>query len=656
MSRMNAMHSASKGFFVTGTDTGVGKTVISAVLCLALNAAYFKPVQTGAGLDDDLDSVLRLAGLSANRLFAPLVKLAAPLAPSQAAELEGASPDWPALGLPKTDRPLIVEGAGGALVPMAEGLDMAGLMARFGLPVIVVARSGLGTINHTLLTLEALRARGLNVAGVVLVGPEEPLNRRDIERLGQVRMLFSLPWMQPISAQALRDFAAGLDLSRLADEPSPAVDLASLDRRHVWHPFTQAQTADPAIPAVRAQGARLFTADGRSYLDLISSWWVTLHGHAHPDVAQAVARQARTLEQVIFADFTHEPAVRLSESLCNLLPGDLSRVFFTDNGSTAVEVALKMAHQFWRNQGHEGRDRFAAFQGGYHGDTVGAMSVGFSSGYYQGFERLTFQVDFLPYPATWLNDHEVEAKETQALAAMAEYLERFGSSLAGVLIEPLIQGASGMRMVRPGFLKSLAELCAKAGTLLIFDEVMTGFGRTGAMFACLKAGVNPDIVCLSKGLTAGFMPMAATVATGRIYEGFLGETFDRALAHGHSFTANPLGCAAGLASLEVFARENTLAKIEALRQVHEARLTALASHPKLAKPRFMGPIGAVELAGLEPSYAAGAGKKLKRYFMDKGLYVRPMGNVFYLLPPYCLTPQELHLAYDTLEKALTDLT
>jgi len=273
-------------------------------------------------------------------------------------------------------------------------------------------------------------------------------------------------------------------------------DLVRRDRTHVWHPYTQEKTAPDPLLVVSARGATLHLADGRTILDLISSWWVVTHGHAHPAIARAIGEQAARLEQVIFAGFTHPPAVELATALVALLPDGLSRIFYSDNGSTSVEVALKLALQYWRNRGEE-RDRFLAFEGGYHGDTVGAMSAGRESGFFAAFGPLLFPVAFLPYPATWIGDGDVEAREAAALDALDRELEAHGPRTAAVIIEPLVQGAAGMRMCRPEFLAALAERLARAGVLLIFDEVMTGFGRTGTLFAHERAGVTPDLICLS---------------------------------------------------------------------------------------------------------------------------------------------------------------
>lgn len=432
-----------------------------------------------------------------------------------------------------------------------------------------------------------------------------------------------------------------------------ADSLIALDRRHIWHPYTQAATALIPIPIASGRGAWLYGVDGREYLDLISSWWVSIHGHAHPAIVGAIAQQAQQLEQVIFAGFTHEPAVRLAEALIARLPAGLTRLFFSDDGSTAVEVAMKMARQYWYNQGQD-CSRFLVFSGGYHGDTVGAMSASRSSGYFNAFYSLLFPVDILPFPATWEGDEDVEFKEADSLEALDRYLAQYGHECAAMLIEPLVQGAGGMRMCRPEFLVQLAARLKAADVLLIFDEVMTGFGRTGTLFACEKAGVTPDLICLSKGLTGGFLPMSVTVCKEEIYAAFLGQTFDLAFSHGHSFTANALGCAAGLASLELFTTENTLQRIAAIETIHKERLALLAKHPKVRQPRVMGAIAALDLVLGDSSYASSITPRLIQFFLDRGVIIRPLGSVLYLLPPYCILPEDLHRGWDSIEAAVAE--
>lgn len=429
--------------------------------------------------------------------------------------------------------------------------------------------------------------------------------------------------------------------------------LTALDRRHIWHPFTQAWTEPDQVLIRSGRGTVLVGEDGREYLDLISSWWVNLHGHAHPAIAQAIAEQATRLEQVIFAGFTHEGAITLAQRITGILPDDLNRVFFSDDGSTSVEVALKLAHQYWRNKGQPQRRHYLAFEGGYHGDTVGAMSAGARSGFFNPFADMLFEVTALPYPATWDGDTEVEEREATCLAALDSWLASYGDVTSAMIVEPLIQGAAGMRMCRPQYLRALAARLREAGVLLIFDEVMTGFGRTGDLFACLKAEVTPDLICLSKGLTAGFLPMALTVCRDGIHDAFLDDSFAKAFAHGHSFTANSLGCAAALASLDLLLTPETAARMKAIEAQHRTRLNRLASLPGVARTRLTGTVAAFDVEGQGDGYAAAVGPALRAFFLERGLLIRPLGNVVYLLPPYCITPEQLDRAYDGIEAALS---
>lgn len=434
-------------------------------------------------------------------------------------------------------------------------------------------------------------------------------------------------------------------------------DLIRTDAAHVWHPFTQAMTAPEPVPVVSGKGAVLTTADGREILDLISSWWVNLHGHAHPAIAAAIARQAETLEQVIFAGFTHEPAVTLASRLCGLLPDALTKVFFSDNGSTAVEVSMKMALQYARNRGEHQRTRYLAFDGGYHGDTVGAMSAGVSSRFFEAWKEMLFPVDVLPVAATWIDDEAIGQREAEALSALDAHLAQHGAQTLAAIIEPLVQGACGMRMHRPQFLRGVVERLRAHGILVIFDEVMTGFGRMGDLFACLKAAVTPDFICLSKGLSGGFLPMAATVTTEAVYDAFRDERLDRAFLHGHSFTANPLGCAAALASLDLLldpACTAARARIEAHHRTHLA--ARLAGHPLVRRFRVTGTIAAFDVETGDGGYTSSVAPALRESFTRDNLLIRPLGNSVYLLPPYCVTDAQLDRAGDGLERALNSLS
>lgn len=361
---------------------------------------------------------------------------------------------------------------------------------------------------------------------------------------------------------------------------------------HIWYPYTQAKTAPEPLKVKAARGVWLELENGHRIIDCISSWWVNLHGHAHPKIAEAIYRQAQQLEQVIFAGFTHDPAEQLAEQLVKKLPNSLTRIFFSDNGSTAVEIALKMAYQYWQNQDQK-RTTFIAFAGAYHGDTFGSMAVGERSIFSQVFADLLFDVEFVPFPATYLDDHQVFEKEDYSISIIKNKLSQSCDRYAGIIIEPLIQGAGGMRMCRPEFIQQLHQLAQQFDTLLIADEVMTGFGRTGDWFACVKSHIEPDIICLSKGLTGGFLPLAVTGCAEKVYSAFYSDDPMKTLYHGHSYTANPLGCAAALASLELMTEyEPSFRNMEITHQQHFDRLR---EHPKLEKLRVLGTIAAMDI-------------------------------------------------------------
>jgi len=373
-------------------------------------------------------------------------------------------------------------------------------------------------------------------------------------------------------------------------------------------------------------------------LDAISSWWVITHGHRHPRIIEAIKRQADELDQVIFAGFTHQPAEDLARALIGIAPRGLAHVFYSDSGSTAVEVALKMALGFWKNQ-NKPRTRIIALEHAYHGDTVGTMSAGARGVYNAAYDPLLFDVVRLPFPQA--------GREQQTL----DMLKAAAPDAAALIVEPLILGAGGMFLYPPEVLRALAIICRRNGALFIADEVMTGFGRTGSLFACQRAGVVPDLICLSKGLTGGFLPLAATVCRDELYQAFLGGGFDRAFAHGHSFTANPLGCAAALASLDLIEAPETASRIKAIERRHRAWIQRLADHPHLRRPRALGTIAAVDLDTEELGYGAAVAPRLKAFFLDRGLLIRPLGPVIYLLPPLCISDQQLDRAYQAIEEA-----
>lgn len=402
----------------------------------------------------------------------------------------------------------------------------------------------------------------------------------------------------------------------------------------VWHPFTQHALA-PGFPRVdRGEGAWLETEHGRQ-LDAISSWWVITHGHRHPRIVAAIKAQIDRLDQVIFAGFTHQPAEDLARSLVEIAPRGLSHVFYSDSGSTSVEVALKMALGFWRNQNIP-RSRIIALEHAYHGDTIGTMSAGARGVFNAPYEPMLFDVARLPFPG-----------EGDTLAA----LETMAKDAAALIVEPLILGAGGMRIYGADILGQMKAICERHGTLFIADEVMTGFGRTGTLFACEQAGITPDILCMSKGLTGGSLPLAATLCTPQIFQAHYSSDRSRTFFHSSSFTANPVACAAACANLEIWREEPVRERVTALGVLQEERLASLHGDSRFEHVRRLGTIAAMDLKVPDPGYLAGLGPELTAFFHARGLLLRPLGNTIYVMPPYCVTAEELDLVYDAIGAA-----
>jgi len=437
---------------------------------------------------------------------------------------------------------------------------------------------------------------------------------------------------------------------------SASGDLLKRDGAHVWHPYTQMKTAPPVLPVVRGEGAYLYTADGRRLLDGISSWWVNIHGHAHPKLIAALNVQAQKLEHVLFAGATHEPAVALAEQLVRKLPQGLTRIFYSDNGSTAVEVALKMAWQYWLNRGEPQRSKFVALHHAFHGDTVGAMSA--SGGVFtEPFEKLLFSVQraHSPYCYRCPLNLKRESCSIDCLSDLERVLSENAGAVAAVIVEPMLQGAGGMIVWPAQFLSGVRQLCSRYGTLMIADEIFTGFGRTGQMFACEHASVRPDLMCLSKGLTGGYLPLAVTAATEAIYEAFLSDDRSRAFLHGHSYTANPLGCAVALASLSLFEEEGTLDRVRAMECQFHRRLEALRGIRGVGDVRGIGGVAVIELVTENNSYFNEIGPKLYDAFLRRGLLLRPLGNVLYFMPPYVITERDVDWAFDRIDEVLRSI-
>jgi adenosylmethionine---8-amino-7-oxononanoate aminotransferase len=415
---------------------------------------------------------------------------------------------------------------------------------------------------------------------------------------------------------------------------------AAKPRSPVWHPFHQHLLEPVPRKIVRTEGAYLFDERGHSIFDAVSSWWVTTHGHRHPAIMNAIREATASFDQIIFAEYTHEPDEALAQGLVALAPPGLAHVFFSDSGSTAVEVALKMALGFFHNR-RMPRSRIAVLQHSYHGDTIGTMSAGARGVFNAAYGALLFDVDTLPFP--------ISGREQETLDAFEHFCRT--NEVAALLIEPLVLGAGGMLMYPPSLLVELKRIAERHGALLIADEVMTGWGRTGTLFACEQAGITPDILCVSKGITGGALPLAATLCTTDIYDAHLSTDRSRTFFHSSSYTANPIVCAAALANLHVWQEEPVAARIEALQRLHRERLAPFRLDPRFSDVRQLGTIAVLDLTVETTGYLSEVGPALRAHFRRKDLLIRPLGNVIYLMPPYCTTPHDLDRAYAAIDEA-----
>ena len=420
------------------------------------------------------------------------------------------------------------------------------------------------------------------------------------------------------------------------------MSLIEKDKKYIWHPFTQMRTSSPALPIVKAKGTLLTDEKGNEYIDAISSWWVNLHGHSHPYIAKKVNEQMQKLEHVIFAGFTHKPAVELCENLSKHLPSNQAKFFFSGDGSSAVEIALKMSVQYWKNKS-ENKTRFVALEGAYHGETFGSMSAGARSIFSAPFSDLLFECTHIPFPKN----------ESAAIKRLKNEIAK--GDVAAFIFEPLVQGAAGMRMYSNTTLNKLIRTCQNAGVLCIADEVMTGFGRTGTTFAVNQIDAEPDFICMSKGLSGGVLPLSLTSCTQEIYNAFLGDDLQKAFLHGHSFTGNPIGCAAAIASLELLEKKECQAAIKYITKSHKTFTNSIRLFDGIKDIRQTGTILAIELKSDLSGYASNMRQRLYQEFLKHGVLLRPLGNVIYILPPYCIKEKELNKVYEVIRSQLMQI-
>jgi adenosylmethionine-8-amino-7-oxononanoate transaminase len=601
-----------------------------------------------------------------------------PLAPLVAAEAEGKSFQLGAVMSAKEKLStrhefLLVEGVGGLLVPLTRGYILLDLMKEFAYPVLLVARAGLGTVNHTLMSLQILHERGMNLVGVILNGcrreEAEERNPGMIEEFGFAKVLAKVPWVEgedllPVVEEELGEVVDSIIGSKIRMEYNHE-DLADKDKRYFWHPFTQMadwEKEDPLI-IVTGEGPYLIDDRRRKFIDGVSSLWVNVHGHCVPEIDRAVKEQLGRIAHSTTLGLSNPQAIELAEKLVRITPAGLDKVFYSDSGSEAIEIALKMSLQYWGHKG-EKRSKFLAFVNAYHGDTVGAVSLGGMDLFHAAYQPLLFNVLRAPAPYCYRCPLQLERSscDMACLGETARLLEENQGEVAAVVIEPLIQGAAGMLTQPVGFLRGLKDLCETHGVLFIADEVATGFGRTGELFACEKESVRPDVMALAKGLTGGYLPVAATMVTREIYDAFLGDYAEqKTFFHGHTYTGNPLGCAAALANIDLVTAEKFLPKV---------RTRARRMADKLGEFERLAHVGDIRRCGTMVGIELVEDKETRREYRweekvavrccykarERGIIIRPLGNVIVLMPPLRIPLVVLDELLDTVRWAIKAVT
>ncbi|WP_419786509.1 adenosylmethionine--8-amino-7-oxononanoate transaminase [Pseudodesulfovibrio sp.] len=645
-----------QGYFITGTDTGVGKTRVTAALLrafldLGLPALAVKPVQTGCFERDgrlvaeDVEEYARLAAphFPAGYPDACCRKYIPACSPHLAARLAGESLDIDALrrdvlAMGKDRSPLLVEGAGGVAVPLSDSVTTLDFMHSLGLPVVIVADNKLGMINHALMTIDAVRNHGLDVAGIVVnnttpPGEDAQLRAENVRSLalhGNVPILTEIPCLDGGDEIFIeRITKAATSLPGTAPQPTLNESIA-FDREHLWHPYTSALHPIPALKVASASGTRLTLADGREVVDGMASWWCAIHGYNHPELNRAARAQIGRMSHVMFGGLTHDPAIELGRTLLEMAPDGLEHVFFADSGSVSVEVAIKMALQYMQASGRTTRTRLLTVRGGYHGDTCGAMSVcDPENGMHGLFTGLLPRQFFAPRPRCRFGEDFDPADLSEVRTLLAEHEDE----IAAIIVEPVVQGAGGMHFYHPDYLRGLRELADQHGVLLILDEIATGFGRTGKLFACHWADVVPDIMCVGKALTGGTMTLAATLATGDVARTLSSD--GGVLMHGPTFMANPLACAVARASLDLLRDTDWQGRVHAVEGWLKEALAPCNALDAVADVRVLGAIGVVEMK------QAVNVPRLQEFLVERGVWLRPFSRLVYAMPPYIITQDDV---------------
>lgn len=672
-----------KAIFITATDTGVGKTIVSCAMGMALkkqgiDVGVMKPFQCSG---DDAEFLMRALGVNDDKRLVNPYYAKEPLAPYLAFKRAKIKIDLNKVfsayeELKKRHEFLIVEGAGGLLVPIKENYLVCDLIKDLNIPALIVARAGLGTLNHTLLTQRCARDYGIDVKGIIINSFKgknlaEKTNPEVLKLFQKTPLLGIMPFIKNAkSKQGLENLAKAakrdLDLKLLLKTQGYInTRLAKDDKDFVWHPFTQMKEwlKDEPLIIEEARGSYLRDSKGKWYLDGVSSLWVNVHGHRKREIDLALKEQLNKVAHSSLLGLGNVPSIELARELVKIAPSGLKRVFYSDSGSTAVEIALKMAYQYWQIKGKP-KTAFIHLENSYHGDTIGSVSVGGIDLFRKGYKKLLFKsykVD-APYCYRCPKGKIYPLCGFECLNMLKETFSMRHQKISALIVEPLVQGAAGMIVWPQGVYEEMAGLCKKYNVLLIADEVAVGFGRTGTMFASTQEAVSPDILCVAKGITAGYLPLAATLATKEIFDVFLGDYKERkTFFHGHTYTGNPLACSAALANLEVFKKERTLerlkSKIELLRRGLE-KFETLQHVGDIRQKGFMAGIELVKNKKTKEPYPREdkIGAKVCRKARDYGLILRPLGDVVVLMPPLSISNSELIQLLGGAYEAIAEVT
>lgn len=674
------MEKISKAIFVTATDTEVGKTVISCAIGLALkkkgiDVGIMKPFQCSG---DDTDFLIDALEVKDEKNLVNPYYAKEPLAPYIAFKRAKITINLDKVfsaykELKKRHEFLIVEGIGGLLVPLRENYLVADLIRDLDTPAFIVARAGLGTLNHSFLTYKYALDYGIKIKGIVINGLRnktlaERTNPPVVKEFFDIPLLGIMPFINKVKSKnglkiLVKETEKRIDLKPLLkEEELSAKKLSADDKKYLWHPFTQMKDwlKDESLIIEEARGCYLKDTQGRWYLDGVSSLWVNVHGHRKYEIDSAIIRQLNKVAHSTLLGLGNIPSIELAKELVEIAPGGLNKVFYSDNGSTAVEIALKMAYQYWQHSGKTAKAKFIHLENSYHGDTIGAVSVGGIDLFHKTYRELLFEsfAAASPYCYRCPKDKSYPLCNFECLDKLKEILKEHSDSIAALIIEPLVQAAAGILVWPDGIYEKMAGLCREYNVLLIADEVAVGFGRTGSMFASALLKVAPDILCLAKGITAGYLPLAATLTTEKLFNGFLGEHKDKkTFFHGHTYSGNPLACAAALANLKLFKKEKTLEKLQPKIQFLEKELRKFKKLEHVGDIRQKGLIAGIELVKDKQSkepypWEEKMGSKVCRKVREYGVILRPLGNVIVLIPPLVISKDELKQLLDATYKAI----